>query len=170
MLCFSALFETSRRGALRAHKTRRKNIRGIYEYEKCSWLLCDDDGARTATSIENRKTVGGFVDELMVDAVSTGDRVGRALGSRDFTDLGCDRDDRAQKACCSGPSVRGALPIRITRSEAGHMGSDFVNWPTSVWVFRSRWLRPLSQAQPLVPISLSYGYRVFLSHHPEISK
>lgn len=50
------------------------------------------------------------------------------------------------------------------------MGSDFVNWPTSVWFFASGELCRLSLAKSLVPISMSYGYRVFLSQHSEISK
>lgn len=61
--------------------------------KKCSWLFCDDDSARTATSIENRKTVGGFGDEHMVDAVSARDCIGDGIGSHGFTDLGCHRDN-----------------------------------------------------------------------------
>lgn len=92
---FSVLFESSSRGALRAHKTRRKNIRGIYEFAKSSWLFYCDDGTWAATSIENRKAVGGFVDEFVVDAVSARDGVGDGISSHGFTDLGCHRDNGA---------------------------------------------------------------------------
>jgi len=70
-----------------------KKIRGIYEYAKSSWLLCHDDGTRAATSFKNRNTVGGIVDEFVVDIISPGASIDDAVDSHGFTDFGCHRDN-----------------------------------------------------------------------------